>query len=179
MGLSVVDLVRAFDFAAKKHVDQRRKGATAEPYINHPAEVARLVIDATGGSDLVVVIGAILHDTIEDTKTTQQEIEGLFGAEVAALVAEVTDDKSLEKAVRKQLQVDHAPHKSERAKIIKIADKTSNLLALVTSPPPSWDHARRKQYFEWAAKVVAGCRGVNAQLEAGFDEAHRAGLLTL
>ena len=179
MGLSVVDVVRAFDFAAKKHVDQRRKGATAEPYINHPAEVARLVIEATGGSDLVVVLGAILHDTIEDTQTTREEIAGLFGPEVAALVAEVTDDKSLDKVVRKQLQVDHAPHKSTRAKIIKIADKTSNLLALATSPPPTWDHARRQQYYEWAAKVVAGCRGVNAQLEAGFDEAHRSGLAKL
>lgn len=179
MTLSVVDIVRAFDFAAKKHVDQRRKGATAEPYINHPAEVARLVIEATGGTDLVVVLGAILHDTIEDTGTKREELEGLFGPEVAALVAEVTDDKTLEKAVRKQLQVEHAPHKSTRAKIIKIADKTSNLLALATSPPPDWDHARRVAYFEWAAKVVAGCRGVNAQLEAGFDQAHRAGLATL
>jgi guanosine-3',5'-bis(diphosphate) 3'-pyrophosphohydrolase len=179
MSLSVVDVVRAFDFAATKHVDQRRKGATAEPYINHPAEVARLVIEATSGSDLVVVLGAILHDTIEDTSTTREELDRLFGPEVAALVAEVTDDKSLDKAVRKQLQIDHAPRKSARAKIIKIADKTSNLLALATSPPPSWDHARRQQYFEWSAKVVAGCRGVNAQLEAGFDEAYRAGLLAL
>ena len=177
--MSVVDLVRAFDFAARKHVGQRRKGAGGEPYINHPAEVARLVAEATGGNDVVVVLGALLHDTIEDTDATREELEREFGPEVAALVAEVTDDKSLPKAERKALQVAHAPHKSARAKIIKIADKTSNLLALATSPPVDWDHARRTQYFEWAARVVAGCRGVNAELEARFDEAHHAGVATL
>ena len=179
MSLTVVDLVRAADFAARKHVAQRRKGATAEPYINHPLEVARMLAEATEGSDVVLLIGAILHDTVEDTEATHDEIHREFGPEVAALVAEVTDDKSLEKAVRKQRQVDATPHKSPRAKLIKLADKTSNLRALGVSPPAEWDHARKLQYFEWAARVVAGCRGVNATLEAAFDEAHRAGLAAL
>ncbi|MEJ7601242.1 MAG: HD domain-containing protein [Kofleriaceae bacterium] len=179
MSLTVVDLVRAADFAARKHVAQRRKGAGAEPYINHPLEVARMLAEATDGQDIVLLMGAILHDTVEDTDATRDEIEREFGAEVADLVAEVTDDKSLEKAVRKQRQVDHTPHKSARAKQIKLADKTSNLRALGVSPPADWDHARKQQYFEWAGRVAAGCRGVNGKLEAAFDEAHRTGLAAL
>jgi (p)ppGpp synthase/HD superfamily hydrolase len=173
---AIVDLARALDFAARKHRDQRRKGAAAEPYINHVTEVARLVAEATGGTDAVSVVGALLHDTIEDTHTTPAELEREFGPEVAALVAEVTDDKKLPKDERKRLQVEHAPHKSARARMIKLADKTSNLRSIAMSPPLDWDLARQHAYFEWAARVVAGCRGVNAELEARFDEAYEAGL---
>ncbi len=171
----VVTLMRAMDFAARKHRDQRRKGVAAEPYINHLAEVALLVADATGGRDRLAVLGALLHDTIEDTKTRRKELAAKFGAEVAALVAEVTDDKRLPKHARKRLQVETAPHKSRRAKLIKIADKTSNLRSIIDSPPVDWDIKRRRKYFEWAACVVKGCRGANARLEARFDEAHRRG----
>jgi hypothetical protein len=177
--LALVELARAVDFAARKHKDQRRKGVTAEPYVNHPAEVARLVAEATGGNDAVVVLGAVLHDTIEDTETTREELEREFGPEVAALVVEVTDDKSLPKETRKQLQVEHAPHKSPRAKMIKLADKTSNLLSIALSPPAEWDERRKREYFDWAARVVAGCRGVNQRLEDEFDRAYRDGLSRL
>ena len=179
MSAPVVDLARAVDFAARKHRDQRRKGADAEPYVNHPAEVARLVAEATLGRDPVLVIAALLHDTIEDTATTREELVREFGEEVAALVAEVTDDKSLPKAERKRLQVHHAPSRSERAKLIKLADKTSNLRSMLSSPPADWDPRRKREYLAWAAEVVAGCRGVNERLEAWFDEAHRAGLAAL
>ena len=179
MSRTVVDLARALDFAARKHRDQRRKGAASEPYINHPAEVARLVAEATAGVDPVLVIAALLHDTIEDTETTMDELAREFGAEVASLVAEVTDDKSLPKAERKQLQVKNAPHKSPRAKLIKVADKTSNLRSIVASPPADWSLQRQREYFDWAAKVVAGCRGINPTLESWFDEAHQAGLAGL
>jgi len=176
MSQSIVHLMRALDFAARKHRDQRRKGAASEPYINHVAEVAHLVAEATAGGDSMAVLGALLHDTIEDTKTTREELAREFGPEVAALVVEITDDKSLPKAERKRLQVENAPHKSPRAKLIKIADKTSNLGAILSSPPVDWDLTRKREYFEWAARVVAGCRGVNRALEARFDEAHRRGL---
>jgi (p)ppGpp synthase/HD superfamily hydrolase len=174
-----MDLMRALDFAARKHRDQRRKGADAEPYINHPAEVARLVADATEGADPACALAALLHDTIEDTETTREELAREFGEEVAAIVVEVTDDKRLPKAERKRLQVENAPHKSARAKLIKIADKTSNLRAITASPPVTWDDRRKREYFRWAARVVDGCRGVNPRLEAAFDEAHRAGLEAL
>jgi GTP diphosphokinase / guanosine-3',5'-bis(diphosphate) 3'-diphosphatase len=176
MSTTVVDLARALDFAARKHRDQRRKGAASEPYINHPAEVARLVAEATAGSDPVLVLAALLHDTIEDTKTTKDELAHEFGQEVANLVAELTDDKRLPKAERKRLQVTNAPHKSPQAKLIKIADKISNLRAILASPPTDWDDARKREYFAWAGKVVAGCRGLNRTLEDQFDEAYQAGL---
>jgi (p)ppGpp synthase/HD superfamily hydrolase len=175
----LVLLAKAIDFAARKHKDQRRKGVAAEPYVNHPAEVARLVAEATGGNDAVLVLGAVLHDTIEDTETTRQELEAEFGLEVAALVVELTDDKSQPKARRKQLQQEHAPHKSPRAKMVKLADKTSNLRSIATSPPTDWDERRMREYFDWAARVVAGCRGVNDRLEQAFDEAYRAGISAL
>lgn len=171
--------MRALDFAARKHRDQRRKGASAEPYINHPAEVARLVAEATGGLPLVVVLAALLHDTLEDTETTLEELRHEFGPEVAALVAEVTDDKRLLKAERKRLQVERAAGKSDGAKLIKIADKTSNLRSLLESPPVEWDARRKREYFEWARRVVDGCRGVNTRLEAAFDAAYEAGVAAL
>ncbi len=179
MSKAVVDLARALDFAARKHRDQRRKGAASEPYINHLAEVARLVAEATAGRDSVVVLAALLHDTVEDTKTTAEELAREFGPEVAALVLEVTDDKRLPKTERKRLQVENASHKSPRAKLIKIADKISNLRAILSSPPVDWDLERQRDYFEWAARVIAGCRGANQALEAQFDEAYRNGLAAL
>ena len=179
MSKDFVAIARAFDFAARKHAGQRRKGQAAEPYVNHLAEVARLVAEATGGDDAVAVLGALLHDTIEDTGTTRAELEKEFGAEVAALVAEVTDDKTLPKAERKQQQVDRAPHKSARAKMIKLADKTSNLRSIAASPPVGWDWERQRDYFEWAGRVADGCRGVNAQLERWFDEARANGIAAL
>ena len=173
MSRAIVDVMRAVDFAARKHRDQRRKGAQAEPYVNHPVEVARLVAEATQGRDLALVLAALLHDTLEDTETTRAELRREFGEDVDGLVAEVTDDKSLPKRRRKRLQVEHASGKSRRARMIKIADKTSNLRSLAQSPPVDWDARRRREYVAWAAQVVAGCRGVNRRLEAAFDAAYR------
>lgn len=172
-------IARALDFAARKHKDQRRKGEAMEPYVNHLAEVARLVAEATEGGDSVAVLAALLHDAIEDTPTTREELEREFGREVADIVVEVTDDKTLPKAERKRLQIETAPGKSRRAKLVKIADKTSNLRSIAKSPPVGWDLRRQREYFDWAERVVAGCRGTNATLERWFDEAHAAGLRAL
>ncbi len=132
---AVLYLTKALDFAARKHTDHRRKGEREEPYINHLAEVAGLLADATDGHDLDLVLAGLLHDTIEDTETTYDELVNEFGTVVADLVAEVTDDKSLEKVERKRSQVETAPNKSDRAKMIKIADKTSNMRSIIASPP--------------------------------------------
>lgn len=167
----IVLIARAWNFAAERHCGQRRKGEAQEPYVNHLAEVAELVAVATEGRDAPLVAAAVLHDTVEDTATTGADIERLFGADVADLVAEVTDDKSLPKAERKAQQVHHAPHRSDRAKVLKLADKTSNLRALASSPPAGWSAARRAEYIDWAERVVAGLRGTNPWLEARFDEA--------
>ena len=172
----VLLLARALDFAARKHMHQRRKGELAEPYINHLSDVARLLATATDGKDATLVVAGLLHDTLEDTETTFDELATEFGREVADVVAEVTDDKSLPKAERKRRQVAEAPKKSRRAKLVKLADKASNLHSLAHSPPKDWSPARRREYLEWAKAVVAGCRGLNAYLEEEFDRAFTRGI---
>lgn len=169
---TIADVLRAADFAAHAHRAQRDKGEAAGPYINHLIEVARLL--AEGAAPTAVIIAGLLHDAIEDADVTAHEIEASFGAEVAALVVEVTDDKSLPKGERKALQVAKAPHKSPGGKMIKLADKTSNLRRLLRSPP-DWPLSRKQEYCAWAASVVAGCRGVNPALEAAFDAAYAEG----
>ncbi|AWK87278.1 HD domain-containing protein [Azospirillum thermophilum] len=176
---ALLDFARALDFAAHKHIDQRRKGVRAEPYVNHLSEVALMVAEATEGQDPVAVIAALLHDTLEDTDASYEEIERNFGAEVASVVAETTDDKRLRKAERKQRQIDTAPHASPRAKLVKLADKVSNLRSMAVSPPADWPLSRKVEYFEWAHAVVAGLRGTNERLEALFDRAYHDGLAAL
>jgi guanosine-3',5'-bis(diphosphate) 3'-pyrophosphohydrolase len=166
---ALAPLLAALRFASEKHRDQRRKGADASPYINHPIEVAELLARVGGVRDVEVLAAAILHDTIEDTETTPQELERVFGARVRALVAEVTDDKSLPKQERKRLQREHAPRLSLDAKQIKLGDKISNVREIAESPPDGWPLERRHEYVEWARSVVAGCRGANAALEQHFD----------
>lgn len=162
-------LLRAVEFAAEKHRDQRRKGADASPYINHPIAVASMIANIGGVSDATTLVAAILHDTIEDTMTTPEELETRFGMEVLSIVLEVTDDKLLPKHERKRLQVEHAPHLSIAAKLVKLADKTSNVREISENPPHDWPMERRMEYLSWAEKVVDGCRGANAVLESHFD----------
>lgn len=164
-------VLAAADVAARWHTDQRRKGAAQEPYINHLLEVAHLVTEATGGRDPDLTIAALLHDAIEDCGITEAEITERFGADVAALVVAVTDDKALPKEERKRLQIANAAKKSDRAKILKLADKTSNLRAMKASPPANWPAERKRDYVAWARAVVAGTRGANPWLEAVFDQA--------
>ena len=169
-----LQVLKAADAAARWHVHQRRKGAAKEPYINHLLEVASLVAEATGGKDPDLVIAALLHDAIEDCEVPKQLIAETFGDIVANLVAEVTDDKKLPKEERKAIQAETAHKKSDRAKVLKLADKTSNLRTLASSPAPDWSVRRKLEYIEWARKVVGGLRGANAMLEKQFDEAARA-----
>ncbi|TXL81974.1 bifunctional (p)ppGpp synthetase/guanosine-3',5'-bis(diphosphate) 3'-pyrophosphohydrolase [Vineibacter terrae] len=167
----VLLLTRAFAFAAEKHVHQRRKGANAEPYVNHLAEVAHLLAVAVHGRDANLVAAGLLHDVLEDTQTTRDELAATFNEDIAALVSEVTDDKSLPKQERKRQQVVHAPGKTDRAKMLKLADKTSNLRDLAASPPADWSTERRLDYVRWGRDVVAGLRGVHPWLETQFDDA--------
>jgi len=172
--MPVNKIIEALAFAADKHRNQRRKDAQASPYINHPIGLANVLANEVGIDDERVLIAAILHDTIEDTETTEIELVRLFGQEIAAIVLEVTDDKSLTTAERKRLQVEHAPHISRRAKLVKLADKICNLRDIASSPPANWSAARKDAYFEWAKEVVDGLRGVNPALEFIFDEAYKA-----
>lgn len=162
-------LLHALHFAADKHRDQRRKGENASPYINHPIVVAE-TLARFGVTDPVTLQAAVLHDTIEDTETTLEELEAEFGAEVRAVVMEVTDDKSLPKAERKKLQVECAPALSRRAKLVRIADKISNVHDVLHAPPTDWSVDGRLDYIDWTERVVDACRGCHPELEARFDE---------
>ena len=163
-------LLGATLFAAQQHRNQPRKGDGTIPYVNHVIEVAELLARVGGIEDITVLQAALLHDTVEDTETTFEDIEHLFGQDVRLLVEEMTDDKSLPKAERKRLQIEHAPEMSDRGKLIKIADKISNIRDVVRTPPPDWSIERRRAYVQWGEDVVAGCRGINDGLEQFFDE---------
>ena len=171
-------IMQAADAAARWHVDQRRKGQAAEPYVNHLLEVACLVTTATEGREPDVVIAALLHDSVEDQGIAIEAIAGAYGRKVADIVAEVTDDKSLPKAERKRLQVETAGHKSREARLIKLADKTSNLRAIANSPPPDWSLERRLDYIRWAGEVVLQIRATSPWLEQQFDAAVKQASLT-
>jgi guanosine-3',5'-bis(diphosphate) 3'-pyrophosphohydrolase len=173
MNLDIFEyFVDALEFASRKHRDQRRKDREASPYINHPIQLVKILVHEGNVSDPEVLCAALLHDTVEDTETTLDELESRFGARIAAIVDEVTDDKTLEKHVRKQHQIDHAPHLTHGAKLVKLADKIANIRDMATSPPANWALERRQEYFDWAKRVVDGLRGTHEDLERAFDEAY-------
>lgn len=167
---NLAKLTEAYYFAARKHVKQKRKGNDAAPYINHPIEVVHLLTNVGKVEDYDVLIAAVLHDTVEDTKTTFEEISRKYGANVGVMVSELTDDKSLSKKERKEKQVEHAPHISDGAKQVKLCDKISNIRDVLENPPDGWSDERRMEYIQWGERVVAGLRGVNSDLEIHFDE---------
>jgi (p)ppGpp synthase/HD superfamily hydrolase len=169
---SVQRILAAARFAAEKHALQKRKGARGEPYFNHLVEVAELVAASSEELDVELVMAALLHDTVEDTGVTLSELEERFGSDVAALVAEVTDDKSLPKETRKQLQVRDAHKKSVRAQALKLADKISNLRSILASPPIGWTRERKQQYFEWARQVVSALTAPNPVLKEEFERTY-------
>ena len=168
----LVQILAAANFAARAHAGQKRKGAAAEPYINHLIEVAELVARSGNDADVNLIMACFLHDVIEDTPITQQELARVFNDDVASLVMEATDDTTLPKDERKAMQVQTAPHKSTRAQTLKLADKISNLRALLISPPPQWSAERKRQYFDWAKAVVSGFTEPNSYLWKEFQEAY-------
>ncbi len=162
--------LKALHFAADKHRDQRRKDEVASPYINHPIYVAQILADIGGIDDVEVLCGAVLHDTVEDTETTLEEIELAFGLRIARIVEEVTDDKNLAKAARKQAQIDHAAHISREGALVKVADKVANIRDIASNPPSDWSTRRRHEYLDWADQVVAQCRAESPELVSYFKE---------
>ena len=163
-------VLRAARFAAWKHRDQRRKGRGALPYINHPLDLAHVLWFEGGVTDPVVLAAALLHDTLEDTQTALQELQGEFGERVAAIVMEVTDEPTINWRARKKLQISRARLASVEAKQVKLADKICNLRSMVSSLPNGWTIERQRAYFDWSKEVVDQLRGVNLDLEQRFDQ---------
>ncbi len=164
-------VTKALSFAAYKHRHQRRKGVKAIPYINHPIALADLLVRTAKVNDPQIIATALLHDTVEDTCTTNSELRKEFGTVIARLVAELTDDKSLPSEVRKRRQVEHAPSLSPKARMVKLADKTCNLRDIIQDPPAKWPLKRKQEYFDWAKEVVDKIRGTDTRLEKAFDQA--------
>jgi guanosine-3',5'-bis(diphosphate) 3'-pyrophosphohydrolase len=162
--------IRALAFAAEKHRDQRRVDAEARPYINHPIALTRVLSVEADVQDPEVLAAALLHDTIEDTDCTEEELRREFGDRITDLVMEVTDDTSEPKHVRKQRQIDEAATKSPGAKLIKLADKICNLRDILRSPPPKWTLQRKYDYFAWSEAVLKGLRGSHAGMEKTYEE---------
>ncbi len=156
----------ALEFAAFKHRLQRRKGNHRLPYINHPIAVTG-ILQRFGETDPELLSAALLHDVLEDTDSSEEELKVLFGEHITKMVMEVTDDMTLLSKERKALQIKHAAALSTEAKKIKIADKTANTLDLYKHPL-SWSITRKKRYIQWARNVVKECRGVNKALEDNF-----------
>ena len=165
-------LLKALEFSAVKHRNQRRKDIDASPYINHPISLANILCNEAHVTDIQVICGALLHDTVEDTETEPEELEKEFGVEIKNIVMEVTDDQDLERHERKQAQIDHAAEISQQAKLVKLADKISNLRDVSSNPPPNWSLQRRQEYFDWAKEVIDQLRGTDASLESMFDMAY-------
>ena len=166
-------LMKALDFAANKHRNQRRKNVDASPYINHPISLANILCNEAHVTNLNVICGALLHDTVEDTETTKEELENEFGQDICNIVMDVTDDKSIkDNQKRKQLQIEHAPHISTSAKLVKLADKISNLRDVDKDPPAGWSLERKREYFDWAKQVIDQLRGVHTGLEGLFDQTY-------
>lgn len=169
-------ILKALDFAARKHKNQRRKGCDAVPYINHPIDLVTLLWHKGGVRDEMVIAAALLHDTVEDTDTSFDELEREFGPEIRGLVAEVTDDKTLPKAARKQQQIDHAPHLTPQARLVKLADKIANLRDMLVAPPANWSNQRKYEYVQWGKRVIDPIRGTHSGLETLFDEVYQQGV---
>lgn len=165
-------VVRAMAFAAAKHKDQRRKDVAASPYINHPISLVDVLVHEGDVTDTTILAAALLHDTIEDTDTTAEEIEAEFGAVVCSVVLEVSDDPNLDKQARKQMQIVKAPGLSSEARAVKLADKICNLRDVIGSPPRGWEAERCDAYIEWAKAVIDGLRGHHPKLEAVFDRTY-------
>ena len=162
-------IFKALSFAAKKHTNQRRKDSSATPYINHPIDVAYILWEIGKVRDLDIITAAILHDTLEDTDATAEDLEAEFGVKIRKIVEEVSDDKNLPHDIRKQYQIDHTDSLSFSARNIKLADKICNIEDLVETPPVDWSEKRKLEYAAWGQEVVKKLRGTNLKLERFFE----------
>lgn len=173
--------MKALEFAAEKHRYQKRKDDLKSAYINHPILAAALLWEVGKIKDINVLTAGLLHDCLEDTATTDEELRQAFGPQVFALVKEVSDDKSLPKDERKRLQLLHAPTLSHNAKCVKLADKICNVHDIRENPPSAadWSLQQKLNYINWAKQVVDLIRDANKALAQKFDEEYTLTLNSL
>jgi guanosine-3',5'-bis(diphosphate) 3'-pyrophosphohydrolase len=159
-------VLRALDFAAVRHADQRRKGEGGAPYVNHLIEVAMLLAEVGGVEDEEILVAAVLHDVVEDTPTSIDEVGDRFGERVKHIVRSVTDDKSLPRTERRRLVLEHLVHADVSTKLVKLADLSSNM----NMPPAEWSRERLLAYVEWSSEAARLCAGVCAALDELYRE---------
>ena len=162
-------VLKATQFAALKHCDQRRKDGKT-PYIIHPISVAMILAEIGSIEDPEILSAALLHDTLEDTDTSAHELDKNFGSRVRIIVEELTDNDMLTFSQRKQMQIDNAPYLSKDATLVRIADKISNVSDVIENPPPEWNQKRCNKYVDWTEAVMNNCQKVNQDLENHFFE---------
>jgi GTP diphosphokinase / guanosine-3',5'-bis(diphosphate) 3'-diphosphatase len=174
---------KALELAAVRHRKQYRKGGDRTPYINHLVQVVNILASEGGETDIVLLSAAALHDVLEDTIKNDAEMQQVkahitevYGAEVLSVVLEVTDDKSLDKKEVRRLQVEHAPHMTQRAQKLKLADKLANIRDIAVNPPFFWPRKQIVAYIEWSKEVIDKLRGVHPVLETAFDKAYHEAL---
>ena len=161
-------VLKAAFFSGEKHKKQRRRDADETPYINHPLEVAYILLEEGGITDAPTLAAALLHDTLEDTDTTREELAMIFGHEISNLVVELTDLDSVLPDQKKQRELERAYNLSDKAKRVKIADKTANIRDLATMPPKNWDIKRQIEYFNFAKKIAEATASASPELEKVF-----------
>ena len=162
-------VLKATQFAALKHCDQRRKDGKT-PYIIHPISVAMILAEIGSIEDPEILSAALLHDTLEDTDTSAHELDKNFGSRVRIIVEELTDNDMLTFSQSKQMQIENAPYLSKNATLVRIADKISNVSDVIENPPPEWNQKRCNKYVDWAEAVMNNCQKVNQDLENHFFE---------
>ncbi|KAM3718084.1 Guanosine-3',5'-bis(diphosphate) 3'-pyrophosphohydrolase MESH1 [Dirofilaria immitis] len=164
-------IIKAVDLAARRHRQQRRKDAIQTPYVNHPIGVAYILTNEGQITDTATIIAAILHDIVEDTKTTDKEIRETFGDEVADIVKECTVVKSVKREIRMKSQLQKASELSHKAKLVQLADKLYNIRDIERCIPFGWTKQNVTEYVLFAKNLLSSIRGIHGPLENALDDA--------
>ncbi|MFZ9848658.1 MAG: HD domain-containing protein [Flavobacteriales bacterium] len=172
-------LFKALNYSAEQHKAQRRKGMESVPYINHPIKVTNIITQFIPDASDDLICAAILHDVVEDTDATIDDIKNKFGDAIASIVQEVTDDKSISKAESRRKQIENAPKLSYNAKIIRVCDKISNVRDICGENIPDWDYKTKIEYLNWAEQVVYALDKFHEELQFAFKDEVRWGRLKI
>ncbi|EFO18322.1 hypothetical protein LOAG_10172 [Loa loa] len=167
-GISLI--IEAVDLAARRHRQQRRKDAAQTPYVNHPIGVAYILTSEGQITDTTTIIAAILHDIVEHTKTTDEEIRKMFGDEIADIVKECTMVRSMKREARMKSELEKASKLSHKAKLVQLADKLNNIRDIERGTPLGWTKQHVTEYIIFAKDLLSKIRGIHGPLESALDD---------